>query len=56
MNELRIYANQYRDELLESVVPFWLNNSRDNICASGRSIGDSANCIKILWGLVAPRL
>jgi N-acylglucosamine 2-epimerase len=31
MNELRIYANQYRDELLESVVPFWLNNSRDKV-------------------------
>jgi hypothetical protein len=46
MNELRIYAHQYRDELLESVVPFWLNNSRDNICASGRSIGDS---VQTLW-------
>jgi hypothetical protein len=25
-----------------------------NIYASGLPIGDSANCIKTLWGLVAP--
>lgn len=23
------FANQYRDELLENVIPFWLNNSKD---------------------------
>jgi N-acylglucosamine 2-epimerase len=31
MNELRKYADLYRDELLESVIPFWLENSKDNI-------------------------
>ena len=29
MNELAKYAGQYRDELLESVIPFWLEHSRD---------------------------
>lgn len=27
--ELNIYANQYKKELLEQVIPFWLNHSRD---------------------------
>lgn len=27
--ELDIYANQYKTELLEQVIPFWLNHSRD---------------------------
>ncbi|MEI6050824.1 MAG: AGE family epimerase/isomerase [Bacteroidota bacterium] len=31
MNELAKYAGQYRDELLESVIPFWLNNSKDSV-------------------------
>jgi N-acylglucosamine 2-epimerase len=30
MNELAKYAGQYRDELLESVIPFWLDHSKDN--------------------------
>jgi N-acylglucosamine 2-epimerase len=29
MNELKKYAKQYRDELLESVIPFWMNHSKD---------------------------
>ena len=29
MNELSEYAGQYRDELLESVIPFWMNHSKD---------------------------
>jgi N-acylglucosamine 2-epimerase len=30
--ELKKYSNQYRDELLNSIIPFWLNNSKDNLC------------------------
>ena len=29
MNELAKYAGQYKAELLESVVPFWMNHSKD---------------------------
>jgi N-acylglucosamine 2-epimerase len=29
MNELAKYAAQYKDELLHSVVPFWMNHSKD---------------------------
>lgn len=29
MNELAKYAGQYRDELLDSVIPFWMNHSKD---------------------------
>jgi len=30
-NELAKYAGQYRDELLESVIPFWMDHSKDNL-------------------------
>ena len=30
MNELKKYAVQYKNELLDSVVPFWMNNSKDS--------------------------
>jgi len=30
-NELRKYSKQYGEELLQSIIPFWLNNSRDII-------------------------
>jgi len=30
-NELAKYAGQYRDELLESVIPFWMNHSKDTV-------------------------
>ena len=30
-NELAKYAGQYRDELLESVIPFWMNHSKDAV-------------------------
>lgn len=33
MNELVKYAGQYKDELLDSVIPFWMNHSKDS--ASG---------------------
>lgn len=33
MNELVKYAGQYKDELLDSVIPFWMNHSKDT--ASG---------------------
>ena len=29
MNELAKYAEQYKNELLESVIPFWMNHSQD---------------------------
>jgi N-acylglucosamine 2-epimerase len=53
MNELRKYANQYRDELLESVVPFWLNNSMDKVsggyftCLDRR--GEVFDTDKFMW-------
>lgn len=53
MNELRKYANQYRDELLESVIPFWLNNSRDKVsggyftCLNRR--GEVFDTDKFMW-------
>ena len=31
MNELAKYSGLYRDELLGSVIPFWMNNSSDSI-------------------------
>ena len=31
INELEKYAGQYRNELLESVVPFWINHSKDTV-------------------------
>ena len=30
MNELAKYVGQYKNELLDSVIPFWLNHSKDN--------------------------
>ena len=30
-SDLQAYANQYRIELLDNIVPFWLNNSKDVI-------------------------
>lgn len=32
MNELAKYAGQYKAELLGSVVPFWMNHSKDSEC------------------------
>lgn len=31
INELEKYAGQYKNELLESVVPFWINHSKDTV-------------------------
>ncbi|MFA5326532.1 MAG: AGE family epimerase/isomerase [Prolixibacteraceae bacterium] len=28
--ELKIYADQYKSELLDSIIPFWINHSKDN--------------------------
>ena len=53
MNELRKYTNQYRDELLESVIPFWLNNSQDKVyggyftCLNRR--GEVYDTDKFMW-------
>lgn len=30
MNELVKYAEQYKNELLESIIPFWMNHSKDH--------------------------
>lgn len=29
-NELKIYADQYKSELLDNIIPFWMNHSKDN--------------------------
>jgi N-acylglucosamine 2-epimerase len=31
MNELAKYAEQYKPELLDSIIPFWMNHSKDNV-------------------------
>lgn len=31
MNELEKYAGQYKKELLDSVIPFWMNHSKDTV-------------------------
>jgi N-acylglucosamine 2-epimerase len=30
--DLRKYSIQYKNELIDSIIPFWLNNSRDSLC------------------------
>jgi N-acylglucosamine 2-epimerase len=53
MNELKKYAKQYKDELLESVIPFWMNHSKDNVsggyftCLNRR--GEVFDTDKFMW-------
>jgi N-acylglucosamine 2-epimerase len=53
MNELAEYAGQYKTELLESVVPFWMNHSKDSIsggyftCLNRR--GEVFDTDKFMW-------
>ena len=53
MNELAKYAGQYKNELLESVVPFWLNHSKDEVsggyftCLNRR--GEVFDTDKFMW-------
>jgi len=53
MNELNNYAGQYRDELLDSVVPFWMNHSKDSVsggyftCLNRR--GNVFDTDKFMW-------
>ena len=53
MNELAKYAGQYKNELLESVVPFWMNHSKDNVsggyftCLNRR--GEVFDTDKFMW-------
>lgn len=53
MGELAIYANQYRDELLDSVIPFWMTHSRDSefggyfTCLNRR--GEVYDTDKFMW-------
>ncbi len=53
MNELAKYAGQYKAELLESVVPFWLNHSKDEVsggyftCLNRR--GEVFDTDKFMW-------
>ena len=53
MNELKKYAVQYKNELLESVVPFWMNNSKDSefggyfTCLNRR--GEVFDTDKFMW-------
>jgi len=53
MNELAKYAGQYKTELLESVVPFWMNHSKDSIsggyftCLNRR--GEVFDTDKFMW-------
>lgn len=53
MNELKKYAEQYRDELLQSVIPFWMNHSKDTVsggyftCLNRR--GEVFDTDKFMW-------
>jgi len=53
MNELAKYAGQYKTELLESVVPFWMNHSKDTVsggyftCLNRR--GEVFDTDKFMW-------
>ena len=53
MNELAKYAGQYKAELLDSVVPFWMNHSKDSIsggyftCLNRR--GEVFDTDKFMW-------
>jgi N-acylglucosamine 2-epimerase len=53
MGELAKYACQYRDELLNSVIPFWMNHSRDHefggyfTCLNRR--GEVYDTDKFMW-------
>lgn len=53
MNELAKYAGQYKAELLESVVPFWMNHSKDIVsggyftCLNRR--GEVFDTDKFMW-------
>jgi len=53
MNELKKYAGQYRDELLDSVIPFWMNHSGDSVsggyftCLDRR--GEVFDTDKFMW-------
>ncbi len=53
MNELAKYAGQYKTELLESVVPFWMNHSKDAVsggyftCLNRR--GEVFDTDKFMW-------
>ena len=53
MNELKKYAGQYRDELIDSVIPFWMNNSKDEdsggyfTCLNRR--GEVFDTDKFMW-------
>ncbi len=53
MNELAKYAGQYKTELLESVVPFWMNHSKDSVsggyftCLNRR--GEVFDTDKFMW-------
>ena len=53
MNELAKYAGQYKTELLESVIPFWMNHSKDSVnggyftCLNRR--GEVFDTDKFMW-------
>jgi N-acylglucosamine 2-epimerase len=53
MNELAKYAGQYKTELLESVIPFWMNHSKDTVsggyftCLNRR--GEVFDTDKFMW-------
>ena len=53
MNELKKYAGQYRDELFDSVIPFWINHSKDSVsggyftCLNRR--GEVFDTEKFMW-------
>lgn len=51
--ELKIYADQYKTELLDSIIPFWLNHSKDNDCGgyftSLNRYGQVFDTDKFMW-------
>ncbi|MDP2889277.1 MAG: AGE family epimerase/isomerase [Bacteroidota bacterium] len=53
MNELAKYAEQYKTELLDSIIPFWMNHSKDNVSGGYFSCLDRCGEIydtdKFMW-------
>ncbi len=52
-NKLKIYSNQYKTELLENVIPFWMKYSVDKECGgyftSLNRYGDIFDTDKFIW-------
>jgi N-acylglucosamine 2-epimerase len=53
MNELAKYAEQYKTELLDSIIPFWMNHSKDDVSGGYNTCldrcGEVFDTDKFMW-------